>query len=100
MNHPEFLKAYKSDIFYHKGKKEGAKDTKLVVDDASLCVLCVSLCFLCENHAALGLIMKIRDDELFKPYNRVLNSVLTFSPGKYTRSKNSPEGGAVYLAGS
>ena len=55
MSHPEFLKHYKSGFFYHKVKKEGTKDTKLDVDDASLCVLCGSLCFLCENYVALGL---------------------------------------------
>ena len=53
----------KATFFYHKGKKKGTKDTKLDVDDASLCVLCVPWCFLCENHVALGLFLKIRGDE-------------------------------------
>ncbi len=47
----------KSDIIYqHKGKKEGTKDTKLDVDNASLCVLCALFFFLCGNkNAALAI---------------------------------------------
>ena len=61
MNHPEFLKALQKRHFFITKKKEDTKNTKLDVDDASLCV---SLCFLCENHVAWGLFLKIRDDEL------------------------------------
>ena len=59
---PNFLKRYQSNIFLSQRKKEDTKDTKLDVGDDSLCALCVSLCFLCENHVALGLFLKIRDD--------------------------------------
>ena len=44
----------KAAFFYHKGKKEGTKDTKLDVDDASLCAICGSLCFLCDKKMPLS----------------------------------------------
>lgn len=37
-------------FFYHKGKEEGTKDSKLDVDDASLCV---PLCLLCGKKMSL-----------------------------------------------
>ena len=54
---PEFFhKHYKSDIFIITEKPQrNTEDTKLDVDGASLCVLCVSWCFLCENYVALEL---------------------------------------------
>jgi len=63
MSHPEFLKVLQKRLFLSQRKKEGIKDTKLDVDDASLCVLCVSLCFLCENHVTLGLLVLSKDSD-------------------------------------